>query len=139
MSFAVRHVWGWGGVGGLRPNFLPSSFRGVSVSTLSGSLYRPCLSVNILRQPGHQRPHCGAPTVCFCCCKLTVSAEELPELLIIHVFAKVLDVDIGELPGPRTQLLLSLFARFEAADKPAMTKHSVLQHTNVRRILKYCS
>ena len=60
--------------------------------------------------------------MCFCCSKLTVSAEELPELLVVHVFAKVLDIDVGELPGPRAQLLLALFARFEAADKPAMTK-----------------
>lgn len=52
--------------------------------------------------------------------ELTVFTEELPELLLIHVFAKVFDVDIGELLGSGAQLSLALFARLEATHKSAV-------------------
>lgn len=51
--------------------------------------------------------------------KLTIFIENLPQLLIIHVFTKVFDIDICELLGSGTQLSLTLLARFEASYKPA--------------------
>lgn len=49
---------------------------------------------------------------------LTIFPKQLPQLLIIHILAKVLDVHIGELSGSGSKLSLTFFAGFEASDEP---------------------
>jgi hypothetical protein len=44
---------------------------------------------------------------------LAILREDLPELVLSQVLAEVLDVDIGELLGLLTQLLLALLAGHE--------------------------
>lgn len=51
--------------------------------------------------------------------KLTEFAKDLTELLIVHVLAEVLDVDISELLGASAELSLAFFAGLEAAHEPA--------------------
>lgn len=55
--------------------------------------------------------------------RLTVLAEKLTQLLIVHVVSKVFDVDVRELFGPGTQLSLTLFPRFESTHKPVLKGH----------------
>lgn len=50
---------------------------------------------------------------------LTKSCEDLLELLVVVVFSKVFDVDVGELQGLAAQLLLSLFTGFKVSHKTA--------------------
>lgn len=52
--------------------------------------------------------------------RLTIFIENLPQLLIIHVFTKIFDIDICELFGSGTQLSLALLARFETSYKPVL-------------------
>lgn len=42
--------------------------------------------------------------------KSTIFSKQLLQFFIIHVFSKVLDVNIGEFPGTGPELSLSLFA-----------------------------
>lgn len=49
---------------------------------------------------------------------ITIFSKQLLQLFIIHVFSKVLDVNIGEFPGTSPKLSLSLFAWLEAANEP---------------------
>lgn len=50
--------------------------------------------------------------------KFTIFVKELLQFFVIHIIAKVLDVDVGELFGLGAQLSLPFFARFEATHKP---------------------
>lgn len=45
--------------------------------------------------------------------------EEFPQLLVVHVVAKVFDVNVCELFGSGAQLSLTLFAGFEAPHESA--------------------
>lgn len=49
---------------------------------------------------------------------LTKLAEQLFQILIIHLFPKVFDIDIGEFLGFGSKLSFPLFSRFESAHKP---------------------
>lgn len=50
----------------------------------------------------------------------TIFAEDLPELLVVHVLSEVLDVHVGELFGPGAKLSLAFFAGLETPYKPAI-------------------
>lgn len=52
----------------------------------------------------------------------TVFSKQLLQFFIIHVFSKVLDVNIGEFPGTSPEFSLSLFAWLEATNKPVGKK-----------------
>lgn len=74
---------------------------------------------------------------------LTKSCEDLLEFLIVVVFSKVFDVDIGELQSLAAQLLLSLFTGFKVSHKAAEEKEnstlSTLFKQNILHLLPgYC-
>lgn len=50
-------------------------------------------------------------------CHLTIFAKQLLQLLIIHVLAKVLDINVSKLSGSCSKLSFPLFTRFEAPNK----------------------
>lgn len=50
-------------------------------------------------------------------CHLTIFAKQLLQLLIIHVLAKVLDINVSELSGSCSKLSFPLFTRFESSNK----------------------
>lgn len=51
---------------------------------------------------------------------LTIFAKQFFQLLVVHVLAKVLNVNVGKLSGTCAQLSLPLFAGFKTSDKPVM-------------------
>lgn len=52
----------------------------------------------------------------------TVFAEDVLQFVVVHVLPEVLDVNVGELLGSGSKLSLTLFARFEATNKPTQAK-----------------
>lgn len=66
--------------------------------------------------------------------QLTVFTEEFPQLFIVHVIAKVFNVDICKFFGSGTQFSLALFARFEATHKSVyeLTMKKFLLNINLR-------
>lgn len=64
---------------------------------------------------------------------LTIFAKQLFQFLIIHVFSKVFDVNIGEFPGTCPKLSLPLFSGFKSSNKPVGKNQIVkIKHQTVR-------
>lgn len=57
-------------------------------------------------------------------CVLTKLAEDVFEFAVVHVLAKVLNVDICKLFGSSSHLSLTLFTGFEASNKPVNATHT---------------
>lgn len=70
---------------------------------------------------------------------LTKSCEDLLQLLIVAVFSKVFDVDVGELQSLAAQLLLSLLTGFKVSHKTAEERKKTQRCQQQRGTNRECS